>query len=80
MAKRVAAVLKEVEEKYPTVGTALLPVFFPGSLRAKGDDLAFWREAISAKTAPNKFGSCVDDFLSHSVVHAPTQDVPNDIL
>ncbi|KAI1080627.1 hypothetical protein F5B20DRAFT_579874 [Whalleya microplaca] len=56
----VAAVLKEVEDKYPTVGTSLVSVFFPGALRVKGDDLVFWRRAFAAKKAPNKYGTRID--------------------
>lgn len=61
---RVAKVLREVEEKYPTVGVSLIPVFFPGSLRAKGDDLEFWQNAMTARMAPNRFGTRIDESLA----------------
>ncbi|RYP32559.1 hypothetical protein DL767_005171 [Monosporascus sp. MG133] len=59
-AGKVAAALKQLEEKYPLVGTSLAPIFFPGSLRVKGDDLKFWHSALQARMAPNKFGTRLD--------------------
>lgn len=56
----VAKVLKEVETKYPFVGSSLVSVFFPGSLRAKGDDLVFWQNAMKARMASNEYGSRID--------------------
>jgi hypothetical protein len=59
--KRVAGVLKEVEEKYPMSGTSLIDVFFPGSLRVSNkNDLEFWRNAMRARYAPSKHGECVE--------------------
>jgi hypothetical protein len=57
---RVAKVLRELEEKHPSVGTSLLSVFFPGGLRAKDNDLDFWQEAMNDRLGPNKFGTRVD--------------------
>ena len=59
-APRVAQVLMELEQKHPSVGTSLLRVFFPGGLRAKGDDLAFWRGAMSTRFSPNQYGTRID--------------------
>ncbi|KAH6627466.1 hypothetical protein F5144DRAFT_273344 [Chaetomium tenue] len=59
--KRVAAVLKRLEQTYPTVGTSLVPVFFPGGLRVKGDDLSFWQAALKSRLAPNRYGTRIDD-------------------
>ncbi|KAJ4396161.1 hypothetical protein N0V93_000380 [Gnomoniopsis smithogilvyi] len=56
----LAKVLKEVEERYLLVGSSLVNVFFPGSLRAKGDDLTFWQNAMKARMASNEYGSRVD--------------------
>ena len=58
--KSVATVLKEVESKYPFVGTSLLDIFFPASLRVKGQELEFWRQAMEARLAPNKYGIRLD--------------------
>ncbi|KAL7928853.1 hypothetical protein V8C35DRAFT_316940 [Trichoderma chlorosporum] len=71
---RVATVLREVEEKYPTVGVSLVPVFFPGSLRAKGDDLEFWRSAMRARLAPNKFGTRIDETLAFQQIMPDAED------
>lgn len=59
-AKRVTDVLKELEEKHQLVGTSLLDVFFPGALRVKDGDLEFWRHAMNARLAPNKYGTRID--------------------
>ncbi|KAH8723096.1 hypothetical protein GQ44DRAFT_621333 [Phaeosphaeriaceae sp. PMI808] len=69
--KRVAHVLKELEEKHPFVGTSLLSVFFPGGLRVKGDDLTFWHKAMSERLNPNKFGTRID-LLPPAPAHSPT--------
>jgi len=59
--KRVAAVLKEVESKYESVGTSLVPVFFPGGLRVKSEeDIEFWREAQDKRMNPNNWGTRID--------------------
>ena len=57
---RVAGVLKEVEDKYEFVGTSLVPVFFPGSLRVKEDEIEFWKKAQDKRLKPNKWGTRVD--------------------
>jgi hypothetical protein len=44
-----------------TVGVSLIPVFFAGSLRAKGDDLEFWQRAIKSRMGPDKSGTRVDE-------------------
>lgn len=56
----VAKVLKDVETKYPSVGSSMINVFFPGSLRAKGDDLVFWQDAMKARMASNQYGTRID--------------------
>ena len=76
--KRVAAVLKRLEETYPTVGTSLVPVFFPGGLRVnKGDDLTFWQSALKSRLAPNRYGTRIDDlgnsFLEGEAAVGPTE-------
>lgn len=59
--KKVAHVLKQLEERYPLVGTSLVDVFFPGSLRVTTDeDFAFWRKAIRSRYTPNKHGRRID--------------------
>lgn len=56
----MARVLKELEQNHPLVGTSMLGVFFPGGLRAKDDDLRFWRDAIQQRIVPNEYGERVD--------------------
>ncbi|KAH8586870.1 hypothetical protein B0O99DRAFT_643276 [Bisporella sp. PMI_857] len=59
--KFVADVLKQVEVRYPLVGTALLDTLFPGSLRVKDpEDIAFWRAALDARKNANKHGTRPD--------------------
>lgn len=59
----MAEVLKMAEEQYPDVGLALVPVFFPGSMRVKDDeDLKFWRDAQERRMAPNRFGKRIDAY------------------
>lgn len=55
--KRVADVLKEVEKRYPMVGTSLLGVFFPSGLRVSSTDETFWKAALARRYAPNKHGN-----------------------
>ncbi len=57
----VARVLRETESKYQFVGTSLVPVFFPGSLRVKEEDIDFWREAQHQRIRPNKWGARIDN-------------------
>jgi hypothetical protein len=57
---KVQEVLKRVEEEYPLVGTSLMPVFFPGTMRIKESEIPFWREAIRQRMAPNEYGFRVD--------------------
>jgi hypothetical protein len=59
-ADKVSKALREVEENYPFVGTSLLDVFFPGSMRVKEPDLSFWRTAQEARFADNQFGTRLD--------------------
>lgn len=59
-ADRVAKVLRELEEKHPSVGSSLVSIFFPGGLRVKDDDLVFWQKAMSARLGPNKYGTRID--------------------
>lgn len=57
----VAKVLKEAEERYEMVGSSLLDIFFPGSLRVKDDrDLEFWQKAIQKRKEPTHHGKRVD--------------------
>lgn len=61
--RRVAEVLRKTEEKYPLLGTALLDVFFPGSLRIKKEnteELASWRAAMKARYEENAYGIRLD--------------------
>jgi hypothetical protein len=61
VADKVAKVLHSAEARYPAVGTSLLDVFFPGSMRVKNpDELAFWRAALDKRKKPNKFGTRLD--------------------
>ncbi|KAK8024924.1 hypothetical protein PG990_002747 [Apiospora arundinis] len=58
--RKVIEVLKAVEESYPLVGTSLVNLFFPGSLRVAEDkDFEFWQGAFLRRYAPNKHGRCV---------------------
>jgi len=57
----VARVLRETESKYQFVGTSLVQVFFPGSLRVKEEDIDFWREAQDQRLRPNKWGARIDN-------------------
>lgn len=57
---RVGEVLKQAESRFPFVGTSLLDVFFPGSLRVKElADIEFWRKALDSRTGPNAHGARV---------------------
>ena len=59
----MADALKEVERKYPLLGTALLTTFFPGSLRVRKEDkedFAFWQAAMEARYKENKYGIRLD--------------------
>ena len=59
----MADTLKEVEGKYPLLGTALLNVFFPGSLRVRKEDkdeYAFWKAAMEARYEENEHGIRLD--------------------
>ncbi|ROV95736.1 hypothetical protein VMCG_07628 [Cytospora schulzeri] len=61
--RRVSEVLRQVEERYPLLGTALLDVFFPGSLRIHKEDaegIAFWRTALTARYEENAHGIRLD--------------------
>lgn len=61
--RRVSEVLKEVERQYPLLGTALLDVFFPGSLRVDKtnvEDISFWKTAMSLRFKENKHGIRLD--------------------
>lgn len=43
-----------------TVSVSLIPAFFPGSLRAKGDDLDVWQNAINSRI---NVGTQIDESL-----------------
>lgn len=62
-ARYVSETLRQVEKKYPLVGTALLSVFFPGSMRIppeRADEISFWRAALDARYKENKHGVRLD--------------------
>jgi hypothetical protein len=44
--EKVMKTLQELEDKYPSVGASLLPVFFPGKLRE--DEQKWWDERIAS--------------------------------
>lgn len=59
----MSEVLRRVEEKYPLLGTALLDIFFPGSLRVNKEntkEIAFWRAALNARHKENAHGIRLD--------------------
>lgn len=61
--RSVSEVLKEVEREYPLLGTALLDVFFPGSLRidkTNVEDIFFWRSAMNDRFKENTHGIRLD--------------------
>ena len=63
-AARVAEVLRKVETRYEFVGTSLLDVFFPGSLRVKeAADMEFWQTALDKRMRPNDYGTRLDCLL-----------------
>lgn len=41
----VSKVLQRTEDRYPMVGSSLVPVFFHGGLRIKPEDQDFWAKA-----------------------------------
>src|SRR6266498_5191909 len=53
---KVADVLKAVETKYPYVGTSLIPVFFPGTMRVPEEEQEFWTNAEQLRKAKNEHG------------------------
>jgi hypothetical protein len=59
-ASRVAEVLEKVKEKYPFIGTSLLDIFFPGSIRVKEPALSFWQRALEARFSENQYGTRLD--------------------
>ncbi|KIW88485.1 uncharacterized protein Z519_11054 [Cladophialophora bantiana CBS 173.52] len=63
-AKEVAEVLKKVQQTFDTtfIGASLLNIFFPGGLRAKGEDLSFWKEVLKSWFSPNQHGELVRVF------------------
>lgn len=66
----VSEVLKRVERRYPLLGTTLLDVFFPGSLRVNKKDveeIVFWRAAIDLRYKENKHGIRLDRLPSEEV-------------
>lgn len=42
---KVTKVLKKTEEKYPLLGSSLVPIFFPGGMRIEQKDQEFWQVA-----------------------------------
>lgn len=56
VASKVSTTLRLAEEKYPGLGVSLLDVYFPGSLRVKGDELEFWKKALQRRSEPNEYG------------------------
>jgi hypothetical protein len=73
---KVQEVLRNVEERYPMVGTSLLPVFFPGVMRVKESEVAFWREAIQKRMTPNEYGFRVDALPSEEGQTSEADDSP----
>ncbi len=57
----VLKVLKMTEQKYPFVGTSLIPVFFPGGMRVQDEEIEFWREAQERRLAKNHWGTRIDN-------------------
>ena len=49
----VASVLHKVEQQYPRVGLSLIPVFFPGGMRAKAEEMPLWNDARSTGRGQN---------------------------
>ena len=45
----VQQALRAVEEKYEFVGTSLIPVFYPGSMRVSNDQTEFWKKALKKR-------------------------------
>jgi hypothetical protein len=41
----VANVLYHTENRYPLVGSSLIPIFFSGGMRVPPDQVAFWSKA-----------------------------------
>ena len=60
--KSVAEALKIAETKHEFLGTALLDVFYPGTLRVKEgtENMSFWRAAMAARYAENNHGIRID--------------------
>lgn len=67
---KVADVLKEAEVKYPLLGTALAPVFFPGSMRVDESELQFWKDAQELRTKPNSHGIRIDSIMLPQTDHS----------
>ncbi|KAK2814561.1 hypothetical protein FQN49_008152 [Arthroderma sp. PD_2] len=44
-ANKVVKVLRKTEERYPLVGSSLIPIFFPAGLRIKDSESVFWEMA-----------------------------------
>lgn len=45
VAAKVGKALQLAEARYPTLGSSLVPVFFPGGFRTIASDRIFWDEA-----------------------------------
>lgn len=45
VAAKVGKTLQLAEARYPTLGSSLIPVFFPGGFRTTASDKTFWDEA-----------------------------------
>lgn len=41
----VSQVLRKTEDRYPLVGSSLVPVFFPGGMRIRQEEKEFWARA-----------------------------------
>lgn len=41
----VSKVLQKTEDRYPLVGSSLVPIFFPGGMRVTKDEQEFWANA-----------------------------------
>ena len=80
---KVCKVLAKVEERYPLVGSSLLPIFYPAGFRSPVDKKKFWKVASQRRhTAIVDINADSVDGASilsetHSRVLEPVQSVAN---
>ena len=77
---KVQGVLKTLEERYPLVGTSLLSVFFPGSMRVKQEEVPFWRDAMNKRMAPNEYGFRIDALPPEGTLADPILQSQNTLV